>query len=231
MPAKASAPKPLPNRAAAQMDPEDFATQFDVSRETLTRLLAYQALLGRWQQRINLVGPATLDDFWARHAADSAQLLALAGHRRVWLDLGSGGGFPGLVVAIMLAGSEGHVHLVESDGRKAAFLRTVIREVGAAASVHNQRAEALAEMQAPFLADVQVISARALAPLPELLELIAPFFNSSTIALLHKGAGWQDELTRAEQCWMIDVEAHPSQTHDAARILHLRHLVRRGEAL
>ena len=188
------------------MDPEDFATQFDVSRETLTRLLAYQALLGRWQQRINLVGPATLDDFWARHAADSAQILALAGHRRVWLDLGSGGGFPGLVVAIMLAGSEGHVHLVESDGRKAAFLRTVIREVGAAASVHNQRAEALAEMQAPF-------------------------FNSSTIALLHKGAGWQDELTRAEQCWMIDVEAHPSQTHDAARILHLRHLARRGEAL
>ena len=77
------------------MDPENFATQFNVSRETLTRLLAYQALLGRWQQRINLVGPATLDDFWARHAADSAQILALAGTRRVWLDLGSGGGFPG----------------------------------------------------------------------------------------------------------------------------------------
>ncbi|MEC7512153.1 MAG: RsmG family class I SAM-dependent methyltransferase, partial [Pseudomonadota bacterium] len=102
------------------MDPEAFAAQFDVSRETLTSLLAYQALLGRWQQRINLVGPATLDDFWARHAADSAQLLALAGDRRIWLDLGSGGGFPGLVVAIMLAESGGHVHLVESDGRKAA---------------------------------------------------------------------------------------------------------------
>ena len=212
------------------MTPEAFADQFDVPRETLTRLLAYQALLGRWQQRINLVGPATLDDFWARHAADSAQLLALSGGRRIWLDLGSGGGFPGLVVAIMLADSGGHVHLVESDGRKAAFLRTVIREVGAPASVHNQRAETVATAEETFLADVQVISARALAPLPELLALIAPFFNSSTIALLHKGASWQDELTRAEQCWNIDVESHPSRTHDAARILHLHHLSRRGEA-
>ena len=212
------------------MDPETFAAQFDVSRETLTRLLAYQALLGRWQQRINLVGPATLDDFWARHAADSAQLLALAGDQRIWLDLGSGGGFPGLIVAIMLTESGGHVHLVESDGRKAAFLRTVIREVGVPASVHNRRVEELAMARETFLADVQVISARALAPLPDLLELVAPFFNSSTIALLHKGAGWQDELTRAEQCWNIDVEALPSQTHDAARILHLRHLSRRGEA-
>ena len=212
------------------MDPETFAAQFDVSRETLTRLLAYQALLGRWQQRINLVGPATLDDFWARHAADSAQLLALAGDRRIWLDLGSGGGFPGLVLAIMLTESGGHVHLVESDGRKAAFLRTVIREVGVPASVHNRRAEELAMAGEAFLADVQVISARALAPLPDLLELVAPFFNSSTIALLHKGASWQDELTRAEQCWNIDAELLLSRTHDAARILHLRHLSRRGEA-
>ena len=212
------------------MDPEAFAAQFDVSRETLTSLLAYQALLGRWQQRINLVGPATLDDFWARHAADSAQLLALAGDQRIWLDLGSGGGFPGLIVAIMLTESGGHVHLVESDGRKAAFLRTVIREVGVPASVHNRRVQELAMAGEAFLADVQVISARALAPLPDLLELVAPFFNSSTIALLHKGAGWQDELTRAEQCWNIDVEALPSRTHDAARILHLRHLSRRGGA-
>ena len=212
------------------MDPEAFAAQFDVSRETLTSLLAYQALLGRWQQRINLVGPATLDDFWARHAADSAQLLALAGDQRIWLDLGSGGGFPGLIVAIMLTESGGHVHLVESDGRKAAFLRTVAREVDVPASVHNRRAEELAMVGEAFLADVQVISARALAPLPDLLELVAPFFNSSTIALLHKGAGWQDELTRAEQCWNIDVEALPSRTHDAARILHLRHLSRRGGA-
>ena len=212
------------------MDPETFAAQFDVSRETLTRLLAYQALLGRWQQRINLVGPATLDDFWARHAADSAQLLALACDQRIWLDLGSGGGFPGLIVAIMLTESGGHVHLVESDGRKAAFLRTVIREVGVPASVHNRRAEELAMAGEAFLAAVQVISARALAPLPDLLELVSQFFNSSTIALLHKGASWQDELTRAERCWNIDVEALPSRTHDAARVLHLRHLSRRGEA-
>ncbi|CAI8407764.1 MAG: 16S rRNA (guanine(527)-N(7))-methyltransferase RsmG [Rhizobiales bacterium TMED143] len=210
------------------MGPEAFADQFDVSRETLTRLMAYQALLGRWQQRINLVGPATLDAFWHRHAADSAQILALAGDKGgVWLDLGSGGGFPGLIVALLLQPHDGHVHLVESDGRKAVFLQTVIREVGAPATVHNQRAEALAAAAPDFLVDVNVISARALAPLPELLGLIFPFFNSSTVALLHKGASWQDELTQAQQSWMIGVEAHASQTHDASRILQINHLARR----
>ena len=140
------------------MGPQQFEQRFNVSRETITRLLSYQALLGKWQQKINLVGPATLAQFWERHVLDSAQLLALAGaQRRIWLDLGSGGGFPGLVLAIMLADNTenaspdtSHVHLVESDRRKSAFLQAVIRETGVPASVHNCRIEALAADNPPL---------------------------------------------------------------------------------
>jgi len=216
------------------MSPQQFERQFNVSRETITRLLAYQALLGKWQQKINLVGPATLDDFWQRHVLDSAQILDIAGPlRRIWLDLGSGGGFPGLVVAIMLAEARNantpHVHLVESDRRKSAFLQAVIRETGVSASVHNCRIEVLAEDNPPFLADIQAISARALADLPALLGLIAPFFNSSTIALLHKGRDWQDELTRAEKIWDIDTITHVSRTDELARIVQIDRLAMRSE--
>lgn len=217
------------------MGPQQFEQRFNVSRETITRLLSYQALLGKWQQKINLVGPATLAQFWERHVLDSAQLLALAGaQRRIWLDLGSGGGFPGLVLAIMLADNTenaspdtSHVHLVESDRRKSAFLQAVIRETGAPASVHNCRIEALAADNPPFLADIQAISARALADLSHLLDLLAPFFNSSTIALLHKGRDWQDELTRAEKIWDIEVSTHVSETDETARIVQIDRLAKR----
>jgi 16S rRNA (guanine527-N7)-methyltransferase len=237
------------------MTPQDFARQFDVSRETLEKLVVYQALLGKWQQRINLVGPATLGAFWTRHVADSAQLLGLARRQdRVWLDLGSGGGFPGLVLAMMLEPRGGFVHLVESDERKVAFLRTVIRETGAPAQVHLSRIETLAEARpasghdighdsghgsgvgtglgsgigseaaAAFIGDVQVITARALAALPKLLPLVAPFFNPSTIALLPKGRGWQEELTQAEQSWTLEAEIIESVTDKDARVVKLTHL-------
>lgn len=229
------------------MTPQDFARQFDVSRETLEKLVVYQALLGKWQQRINLVGPATLGAFWTRHVADSAQLLGLARRQdRVWLDLGSGGGFPGLVLAMMLEPRGGLVHLVESDERKVAFLRTVIRETGAPAQVHLSRIETLAEARpasghdtghdtghgsgvgseaaAAFIGDVQVITARALAALPKLLPLVAPFFNPSTIALLPKGRGWQEELTQAEQSWTLEAQIIESVTDKDARVVKLTHL-------
>ena len=217
------------------MGPQQFEQRFNVSRETITRLLSYQALLGKWQQKINLVGPATLAQFWERHVLDSAQLLALAGaQRRIWLDLGSGGGFPGLVLAIMLADNTEnaspdtpHVHLVESDRRKSAFLQAVIRETGVPASVHNCRIEALAADTPPFLANIQAISARALADLSHLLDLLAPFFNSSTIALLHKGRDWQDELTRAEKIWDIEVSTYVSETDETARIVQIDRLAKR----
>ena len=207
------------------MSPQDFSAQFNVSRETMQQLVAYQALLGKWQQKINLVGPATLEQFWTRHVADSAQLLGLAkADQLVWLDLGSGGGFPGLVLAMMLQPRGGYVHLVESDERKVAFLRTVIRETGAPAEVHLSRIEALAADQPEALVGVQVITARALADLPKLLPWVAPFFTSSTIALLHKGRGWQEELTEAEQSWKLQAEILQSVTDEAARIIKVSQL-------
>ena len=119
-----------------------------------------------------------------------------------------------------------HVHLVESDRRKSAFLQAVIRETGVPASVHNCRIEALAT-DTPFLADIQAISARALADLSHLLDLLAPFFNSSTIALLHKGRDWQDELTRAEKIWDIEVSTYVSETDETARIVQIDRLAKR----
>lgn len=204
-----------------------FAAQFDVSRETLARLTTYQALLGKWQKAVNLVGPSTLAQFWHRHAADSAQLLAYAPpHGKIWLDLGSGAGFPALVLAILLA--ERHpkacVHMVESDRKKVNFLRTVIRECGLTAEVHHMRIEKLAEAPPAGLAQVDVITARALAALPQLAAYMTPFFNSSTIALLHKGREWQEELTQCRKMWKLQVAAHHSLTDPAARILALSDL-------
>ena len=203
---------------------EQFAARYDVSRETLARLMAYQALLGKWQQSVNLVGPTTLDDFWQRHAADSAQILRHAPMRaKTWLDLGSGGGLPGLIVAIILAETapEARVHLVESDRKKAAFLGVVAADLGLSARVHHARIETVSSAMPPELAKIDVITARALAPLPDLLRLLQPFANSSTIALLHKGRNWQQELTASEQYWKLIHKAHISDTDANARLLEI----------
>lgn len=212
---------------ADPMTAEGFAESFDVSRETLSRLMAYQALLGKWQAAVNLVGPATLQAFWGRHAADSAQLLAHAPARAdIWLDLGSGAGFPGLVMAIILAEKNpaACVHMVESDRKKANFLRAVLADTGVAAEVHQTRIEALADTPPPALQRVDVVTARALAALPDLLRLLYPFCNSSTVALLHKGRQWQEELTAAQQYWTMQTDNHTSLTDAAARILALSDL-------
>lgn len=214
-------------------DAAGFAARFNVSRETVTRLTIYQALLGKWQKAINLVGPATLDNFWHRHAADSAQILALAPAKaETWLDFGSGAGFPGLVLAIMLAERHAmaHVHMVESDRKKVNFLRTVLRDTNIAATVHHARIEALAANRPLSLAQVDVVTARALAPLGELAGFMAPFCNSSTIALLHKGRDWQDELTACRKNWNMMVETHESCTDAAARIVEISQLVRQPNA-
>jgi len=209
----------------ADMTAQRFAETFDVSRETLALLTAYQALLGKWQKSVNLVGPSTLAQFWGRHAADSAQILAHApAGAQTWLDLGSGAGFPGLVLAILLHGQEGAVHLAESDRKKVSFLRAVSRELGLTTTVHHMRIEALAADRPAALARVDVVTARALAALPDLAALMQPFFNSSTIALLHKGRDWQEELTACRQYWKLDWSAHASRTDAAARILEIRDL-------
>jgi 16S rRNA (guanine527-N7)-methyltransferase len=200
---------------------EDFAATFNVSRETLDKLLAYVALLEQWQPRINLVAGATLPDVWHRHIADSAQLLALAPKSGKWLDIGSGAGFPGLVIAIMAHGSAGpRVTLIESDRRKCAFLAEVARHTGISVEIHTARIEQIATQR--MLGAVDVVSARALAPLVRLIPLSLPFFGDATLGLFPKGRDAESEVTQARAAWDFDVEMTPSLTDAAARIVAIR---------
>jgi 16S rRNA (guanine527-N7)-methyltransferase len=146
--------------------------------------------------------------------------------------LGSGAGLPGLVLAIMLAETapQAHVHMVESDRKKVNFLRTVLRDTGVAASVHHGRIEAVLSAPPQGLAQIDVVTARALAPLTDLAAYMAPIFNSSTIALLHKGRDWQEELTQMQKFWTMLVETHVSRTDAAARIIEIKQLVSRTHA-
>ena len=190
----------------------------DVSRETMARLEGYAATLVKWNPRINLVAPASVDTLWTRHILDSVQVFSCidvkAGH---WADLGSGGGFPGLVVAILAAekAPQLRVTLVESDQRKATFLRTVLRETGVTAEVRSDRIEALAPL------DAQILSARALAPLPKLLEFAARHLAKDGVALFQKGANWQKEIAAAQELWQFDVTTRGSLTEAEAVILKI----------
>jgi 16S rRNA (guanine527-N7)-methyltransferase len=268
--------------------PEDFAAAFNVSRETIARLEVYEALLRHWQKAVNLVAPGTLDAIWHRHFADSAQLLPLApSGASSWIDLGSGAGFPGLVVAILLAGrveivssravnvpsplvGEGqggghsrtsavvgvpptpnpsppggggsesdrflqagspHVTLIESDTRKAAFLREVVRKVeisGAVAvdvlSIRAESARIKVNTSLP-----RVICARALAPLDKLLGLAAPLSPPGTTGLMCKGKGAAEELRTAEKTWNFNVELVPSVTDRDGRIAVITNLERKAK--
>ena len=190
----------------------------DIAPATLGRLQAFEALARRWTARINLVAPSTVPDLWARHIADSAQLwpFAPAGAAR-WADLGSGGGFPGIVIAILAAETGGPaVTLIESDQRKGAFLRTVSRELSLSVTVLNRRVEAAP----PQAADV--VSARALAPLAALLPLVARHLAPGGTALLPKGRDWQAEVEAARDTgWTFAAEALPSLTDPSARILRV----------
>lgn len=188
----------------------------DVSRETLDRLGAFQSTLLKWTQRINLISRNTADQVWQRHIADSAQLFPLAGDNwRQWVDLGSGGGFPGIVIAILSVEKApgATVHLIESDQRKCIFLKTVSRELELPVTIHHRRIDAVD----PFPADI--ISARALASVSDLLAMARPFTNSDTRLLLMKGAGLDSELTQAEARWHIEADKIPSLTDPSARIL------------
>lgn len=179
------------------------------------------ALVRRWNGTVNLVAPGTLAELEARHVADSAQLWGLrpAG-ARTWADLGSGGGFPGLVVAA-LAGPEAAVALVESDARKCAFLRAAAQDMGLTVTILEARAEALP----PLGADV--VSARALAPLPRLLPLVARHLREGGTAILPKGRAWEAEVEEARRTWGFDLDARPSATDADARVLLLTRLARR----
>jgi 16S rRNA (guanine527-N7)-methyltransferase len=233
----------------------NFVTLYPVSRETLTRLQAYERVLLHWQKSMNLVAKSTLSEIWTRHFADSAQLLQIMKSRgvvpRVWLDLGSGAGLPGLVVAIMLAESATpampvRVILIESDARKCAFLREVLRQVGLSANATPSIPLTGSAVATPKVSqhrggitvdilptrienlenharvkDVSVISARAVAPLDVLLGLSAPYFGPETCAIFPKGRDYQTEIEMAQKSWDFELALTPSQTDSEAQILSL----------
>ncbi|MDQ0346865.1 16S rRNA (guanine(527)-N(7))-methyltransferase RsmG [Ancylobacter vacuolatus] len=197
-----------------------------VSRETEQRLDIIVALLEKWQRTINLVAAASLPHVWTRHVADSLQLVPLAGEARRWVDLGSGGGFPGLVVAAVLAERpDADVTLVESDSRKAAFLREAARLAELPVTVLPARIEQVAAVLAP---GVEVVSARALAPLPRLLELTAPFLAQGATGLFLKGQDVDNELTQAAKSWRIEAEIRASLTDGGGHVLIVRNAVPLG---
>ena len=205
-------------------DPRAGDGNLPVSRETGARLAILVQELERWQKIKNLVAESTLTQVWSRHVADSLQLLALQPAARAWLDLGSGAGFPGLVLGISLASEPGAVvHLVESNARKCAFLRHVARETGARVEVHETRLEAAVD---GFVGRVEVVTARALAPLGTLFGWTESLVQTGTIGLFPKGRDLQAELTEAEKSWKFAGEMLPSQTDSQARIVRVTALER-----
>lgn len=217
-------------------DAQAFAAAFNVSHETTLRLVAYADLLRHWQKRINLVAPSTIPDLWHRHFADSAQLAALihpiartkaSGPPLRLVDLGSGAGFPGLVLAIMLREHGVAVTLIDSDVRKCAFLREAARLAGVTVDIATGRIENSAIQST--LQRFDVITARALAPLDRLLGLAAEYMAVDGCALLLKGRDSSREVAEAARHWQFEFELLPSLTDADARIVAIRHLAKRAE--
>lgn len=194
----------------------------NVSRETFEDLKRYRDLVLKWTPKINLVSKSSVDDIWNRHIWDSLQLVDFLDAAESWVDIGSGGGFPGLVVAISAKheSPRRHITMVESDMRKAAFLRTVIRELTLKANVITQRAEECTPLNA------DVLSARALTDLSGLLEFADRHLKSGGTALFLKGETWESEVHRAQESWSFAVTAHKSKTNPAAAILEVKEIKR-----
>ena len=190
----------------------------DVSRETYARLEIYVAMLREWQSRINLVSPTTLGSIWERHVVDSLQLHALKPKALRWADMGSGGGLPGLVIACALAEQEGaQVHLIESNHKKAAFLRAVSVALALPTTIHAMRIEEAI----PHLSSIDVVTARALAPLGDLIAYGNLLLKSGATGLFPKGRDYQSELTDALRNWQFSYQLHNSMTEPASRIIEI----------
>jgi 16S rRNA (guanine527-N7)-methyltransferase len=197
-----------------QYGPVEFQRDTSVSRETLGRLAAFAATLVDWQSRLNLVSDSTLPHLWWRHMLDSAQLAPLVpSGAETLVDIGSGAGFPGLVLAVMKVAPR--VVLIESDGKKCAFLRAAAKAAKTEVDIRNERAEAVNVRG-------DVVTARACAPLSRLLPLARQLLKPDGLALFPKGAQWEKELTAAQQQWTMSVRLVQSRTEPAARILCLR---------
>jgi len=196
-----------------------------VSRETEKRLDRYLELLMEWQAKTNLVAPSTLPQLWTRHVADSLQLLELAPHAKIWVDLGSGGGFPGIVLACALAETEGaRVHLVERNAKKAAFLRESLRITGSPGVVHLAD---IGHTVDRFAGPVDCVTARALAPLNQLIGFAEPLVRKGAKALFLKGQDVEVELTEATRCWNIEPKLTSSRTGGQGWIVELDRIERR----
>ncbi|AIJ54721.1 ribosomal RNA small subunit methyltransferase G [Brucella abortus F6/05-3] len=197
-----------------------------VSRETADRLIAFEDLFRKWSKAINLASPSTLADLWNRHILDSAQLFPLAKEATRWLDIGSGGGFPGIVTACFLAErSGGCIDLVESAGKKATFLRTAAGHLHVPARVHSARIESMWEkIETP-----QVVTARALASLGDLFTLAEPWLSDGAKALFQKGRDYQREIDESRVGWSFDLVKHPSAIDQASVILEISNLRRKTD--
>jgi len=219
MPARPASNKPVPDLAHDRARAVALIGDL-VSRETWTRLDGLVALLLKWQDTTNLVAPSTLGEIWTRHIADSLQLLTIAPNARAWIDLGSGGGFPGLVVACAMADHPGaKIDLVESNQKKSAFLREAIRILGVPAIVHARRIE---DFVGATVQSFDVVSARALAPLEKLIAYASPLLKTGTVGLFPKGQDVEAELTAASKSWTIEADLAPSVTDPQARIVIVR---------
>jgi len=213
----AARPEPA---AVTVHDAESFAEAAAASPAQVADLDRLLALLSDWNARMNLVGPSTLPDFWSRHAWDSAQLLQLAPDARTWADLGAGAGFPGLVLAILGKGRPGfHVHLVESMAKRCRFLGAAVEELDLPATVHNARAENLA-------LPVDIVTARACAPLPRLLGYARPYLTAGAKGLFLKGQDVASEMEEAARYWEFDADIVPSMSDERGRIVCVRRLGR-----
>ncbi len=209
------------NTVMTREEARQAASPLNVSRESWTRIEAFVDLLLHWQQRINLISPTSVADLWARHILDSLQVLPLLpSGLKAFADLGSGSGCPGVPLAIA---SGAHVHLYESNGKKAAFLREALRHCQQPGSVHPVRLEDVAKHPLP---QVQAVTARALAPLGVLVGRAEPFLAQGACGFFHKGQDVDAELTQATKCWRIQFRKHQSLTDSRAVILEVEEVAR-----
>lgn len=202
--------------------PQDLKDHVDVSRETLERLKIIVRELGAWRGKMNLIGPSEYDQVWRRHVLDSLQLLPLIPADGHTIDLGAGSGFPGLVLAACLTDPNARITMIESVGKKCAFLRAAVQAAELPAKVIQGRVEAINPVQA------DCITARAFAPLPKLLAYAEPWLTKGAYGVIPKGRRWQEELTDAQESWRFSYEAIPSVTGDGV-ILKISE-VSRGES-
>jgi 16S rRNA (guanine527-N7)-methyltransferase len=201
-------------------DAVDFAARTGASAAQVAELERLRLMLGDWNARMNLVGAASLEDYWSRHVFDSAQLLPLAPKARVWVDIGAGAGFPGLVLAILLKGAPGaRVRLIESAAKRCRFLEAVVEALALPADVHNARAEELS-----LKADI--VTARAVAPLVKLLGFARPYLAKGATGLFLKSEGVETEIAEARKAWRFTYDVSRSASDSRGRIVKVEGLAR-----